>query len=85
MIAFHPSSVRRASSTIVCYRLYFASDIHESLSEHLSPSNLGQVRSLAILGKKKGQYIKLKEYRVNTLEATFVLLKHIEPLSECLS
>ena len=28
---------------LTLYRLHFASDLHERLSEHSSPSNLGQV------------------------------------------
>ena len=39
---------------LTLYRLHFASNLHESLPEHSSPSNLGQVRNWAIRGQKLG-------------------------------
>ena len=39
---------------LTLYRLHFASNLHESLSENLSPSNLGQVWNWAIWGQKLG-------------------------------
>ena len=76
---FRSHFVRRASSTIALltlYMLHFASDLHESLLKHSSPSNLGQVPNWAIWGQKLGHKIKLKENLLNTLEATFLTWKY---------
>ena len=50
-----PSVVRRQHLPLLTlYRLHFASNHHESLSEHSSPSNLGQIRNWVMSGQKLG-------------------------------
>ena len=54
VITFCPASVRRQQLPCQHSTGRFASDLYESISEHLSLSDLGQVRMCVILGQKLG-------------------------------